>query len=87
MSRNIFLVLKSIYVGELATFRVLICKWLDRMKNELSWDDEDKLHSFKDNFKNIFQDDWKKNFYEYIGSDINIFDFSKNKKGLTCKIC
>jgi len=60
---------------------------LDRMKNELSWDDEDKLHSFKDNFKNIFQDDWKKNFYEYIGSDINIFDFSKNKKGLTCKIC
>lgn len=62
---------------------------LDRIKNELSWDDEDKLHSFKDNFKNIFQNDWEKKFYEYIGSDINIFDFSKNKnkEGIECKIC
>ena len=52
---------------------------LDRMRNELSWDDEDKLHSFKEKFKTIFQDSWKKEYLRYIGTDINIFDFSKNR--------
>jgi hypothetical protein len=53
---------------------------LNRMQNELSWDDEDKLDAFKKKFKTIFNDDWEQEFHEYIGSHINIFNFSKNKE-------
>ena len=51
---------------------------LERMKN-LSWDDEDKIDNFKKKFKNIFHDNWENEFHKYIGSNVNIFDFSKNK--------
>jgi len=53
---------------------------LERMKKELSWDDEDKLNSFKEKFKNIFADSCREEYHRYIGSDIEIFNFSKNKK-------
>lgn len=52
---------------------------LDRMKNELTDDGKNKLSRFKEKFKTIFHHDWEKKFHEYIGSDIDIFDFSKNK--------
>ncbi len=55
---------------------------LDRMK-KLSLYDKRKLKDFKDFFKNIFGESWEKKFHEYIGSDINIFDFLKNKERRT----
>ncbi|HIP13591.1 MAG TPA: hypothetical protein EYG73_12860 [Arcobacter sp.] len=52
---------------------------LERIK-KLSFYDVRKLKDFKEQFKNIFADSWREEYHRYIGSDIEIFNFSKNKK-------